>query len=206
MTAAAIIHCVTGRAGSAVYSCILAMNVVLPTRGVRSRHHHFVARTALVLGLPRRRYILVAHVALGVRVRSLFGVMDSKALVMERGLHVSNMTGRSIKTGSCVGMARGAVGHPKLRRDNLGRIVTFHTVQHPGQREIRETGAPGDRVMAGGAIDLKLLLLLEVRKVCELDVDILARNRDLGDHAAVFGKTGILNFFRRVAAAAPIRV
>jgi hypothetical protein len=206
MTAAAIIHGVTGRAGSAVYRCILAVDVVLPPRGVRSRHHHFVAGIALILSLPRRGHILVAHVALGVGIGGLLGVMDPKALGMERGLHVSNMTDRSIQTGGCIGMARGAVGHPELGRDDLGRIVTLHTIQHSGQREIRQTGASRDRVVTRGAIDLKLLLLLEVRDMGELNVDILPRHRYLGDHAAVFGKTRILNFFRRVATAAPLSV
>ena len=148
----------------------------------------------------------MAYEALRVRRGRLLRVMDAEALVMECRLDVSGVAGRSIQTSSRIGVAGAAVRHPEFGGDAFGGIVTLHAVEHPGQGKIRETGAPGNRIVTGGAIDAELLLYLEMRDVRELHIDVFSGHRDLSDHAALLGEAGILDFLGRMATAASDRI
>src|SRR5437879_2390943 len=125
---------------------------------------------------------------------------------MERRLDVSNMTGGSIQSANRIGVTGTTVRHPELGGDAFGGIVTFHTIQHPGKRKIRETGAPWNRIMTGGAIDAELLLDLEMRDVRELHVNVLSGHRNRGDQATGLREAGILDLFRRMTTAASGRI
>jgi len=148
----------------------------------------------------------VAYEALRVRRGRLLRVMDAEALVMECRLDVSGVAGRSIQTSSRIGVAGAAVRHPEFSGDAFGGIVTFHAIQHPRQRKIRETGAPRNRIVTGSAFDAELLLDLEMRDVGELHVDVLSGYSDRSDHAAGFRESGILDFLGRMATAASGRI
>ena len=192
MAATAIVRGVACRASRAIQCRILAVNVVFPERGVRSGLHHLMAGDALTLGLQRWLEILVAHEALGVRRGGFLAVMHAEALGMESRLDVPDMAGRSIQAAHRIGVAGTAVRHPEFGGHALGGIVTFDAVEHAGQGKIRETGAPGNRIVAGSAIDAELLLHLEVRDVGKLHIDVLSGDGDRGDvQGEVFGECSV---------------
>src|ERR1700761_5728135 len=65
MATAAIIGRMTRSARGTVDRRVLAVNVVFPPRGMRSGFHHIVTGGALSFAGGRRRYVLMANVALG---------------------------------------------------------------------------------------------------------------------------------------------
>src|SRR5260370_11964095 len=152
---------------------------------MRGGLHHHVARSALTLRFHRWRDVLVANEEFGIGRGRFFGVMDAEALRMERRLDVSGMADWSLQAASCIGVASSAVRHPEFGGDAFGRVVTFHAIQHPRQGKVRETVAPGDRIVTGSAIDAELLLDLEMRDVRELHVDIFPGHPHWAEHATV---------------------
>ena len=206
MASAAGIGCVTRRASGAVNRGELSVKIVFPARRVGNRLHNLVASGTLSLACCGRRNVLMAHVTLGVWRGSLLAVAYPESRGVERGLHVSDMAYRNIQTGGRVSVARGANVHSKLGRDYLRGVMAFHAVQHAREREIRQTRASGNGVMAGGAIDVELVLLFEMRDMGKPDVHILSRYGDGSNHPAGFGESGVLNFLRRMTAAAPLGV
>ena len=84
--------------------------------------------------------------------------------------------------------------------------MTFHTIQHPRKRKIRQAGTPWNRIVTGGAIDAELLLDLEMRDVRELHVNVLSGHRNRGDQATGLREAGILDLFRRMTTAASGRI
>lgn len=206
VAAATVIGCVAGRAGCAVDRGELTVKIVFPARRVGSRPHNLVAGGALSLAGRGRGNVLMAHVALSVGGGSLLAVPYPESGGVEGGLHVPHVTDRHIQTGGRIRMAGGAVGHPELGRDDLRSVVAFHTVQHAGKSKIRQTGASGNSVVAGSAVDMELIPLFKMRDVGEPDVHILSRYGDGSNHTAGFSETGILDFLRRVTAAAAVGI
>jgi len=84
--------------------------------------------------------------------------------------------------------------------------MAFHAVQHAREREIRQTRASGNGVMAGSAIDVELVFLFKMRAMGKPNVHILSRYGDGSNHPAGFGESGVFNFLRRMTAAAPLGV
>ena len=148
----------------------------------------------------------MTHEALGIGRGGLLFMVDTEALGVKGGLHVSGVAGRLNKARDCSRVAGPAIGHTELRRDLLRGVVAIHAIEHLGQRQVRKTGAARNRIVTSRAIDPILLLSLKMRDVRELDIDVLARNHVLSDHPAALGETGILDLFRRVTAAATLGI
>jgi hypothetical protein len=140
VAAAAIIGGVAGGASGAIERRELAVDIVLPTRGVRCGLHHLMAGDALVFRRQRWRHVLVAGEALRVRRGSALIVVDPETLYVRRRLYGRHVAGWSDTLG-IIQMAGSAIGHAEPRRDFLRGIVTRYAVQHGWQGEVRETGA-----------------------------------------------------------------
>ena len=96
-------------------------------------------------------------------------------------------------------MARLAVGHPETTR-HPGCVVALHAVDHFGQSQILDTGAVGDRVVTGCAIQVELGFDPEVSYVRKIDIHILTRcGLVWTGETPRFGELWILNFFGRMA-------
>src|ERR1700732_2419833 len=116
-----------------------------------------MAGRTLILGLHRGRHVLVAYEAFGVRGGSFLGVMNTETLGMERRLYVPRMTGRCLHALHGIGVAGSAIRHPEFGGDALRGIVALDTIQHSGQRKVREAGASRNRVVTGGTVNSELL-------------------------------------------------
>ena len=145
--------------------------------------------------------MLMAHKARRPRRRSIVFVMHPERFGVEVRLHIPRMAVRhgGIERSGVVLMARLAVGHP----DSTwypGCVVALHAVDHLGQGQIRDTGAPGDRVMTGRAIQVELVFDPEVSSVREIDIHILPRCGLVPTgETPRFGEAWILDFFGRMA-------
>lgn len=94
VAAAAVIGCVASGASRAVERGVAAVNIVLPARRVRHRPHHLMAGRAAV---PRRRigsHTKVAGETFGRGRGGLIAMLEAKALVVRRRLHVVVVTRR----------------------------------------------------------------------------------------------------------------
>ena len=99
-------------------------------------------------------------------------------------------------------MAGLAVGHAEVRGDTLIVVVTLHAVHHLGKRQVGQAGARGHGVVARRAIQVELLPGPEMSDMTEFQIDSNAGNHMRRNQAAVFGKSGVLNFLRGVASTA----
>jgi hypothetical protein len=182
------------------------MQVVLPTRGVRSGFHHRMAAHARSRALRGRPRVLVAHEACSVRIGSGLLVMDAEALGMAGRFYVAGVAHRRKHSCNGVGVASLAVGHPEFGWKALGCIVARYAVHHFRQSQVRQAGASGNAVVTSSAVQIEFLLLRKMRDVSKFDVHIFAGNRGLRDQAPALGETEILDFLRRMTARAALRI
>lgn len=71
-------------------------------------------------------------------------------------------------------MAHLAIGHTEVRREALRQIMAVHAIHHFRQRGVAQACAGGDSVVAGGAIEVIPLPVLEMHSVGKLYVLVLS--------------------------------
>lgn len=184
VTADAIIGGVAGGASSTIERREFAVDVVLPSGGMRCRLHHLMTSHALAFRREGRCHILMACETFGIRRRGIVLVMDAKTFGVRWRFHCSFVAGWS-EASYGIDVTDGAVGHTKLRRDSLRSVVTCDAVQHGRECEVRQSAARQDRGMACCAICL-------VVGVGKLYVAVPARDNM---------QRNLLGLLRRVAAA-----
>ena len=198
----------SGMAGGALHAVergVLAMQVVLPPRSMVGGQHYLVAVIALRRARRRCRHVLVAHEALGIGSNRFLRMVRAEGFGVEIRLDALGVAERHGRIGHhVVGMAGFAIRHAELGLDGFGRIVALHAIDHLRQRNVLNAGAAGDGVVAGGAVQVELILHLEVRRVVERNIDVLALDFVGAGKLARFREAGILDFFGRMTTAATV--
>ena len=197
VTAAASVDGVARRAGLAVDRRVLAVDIVLPPRGVADWLHHLMAGRTLRFRRCRGNDVLMAHEALGSRLHRFTLVICTEAVGVKRRFDVARMT-RGCGPSDLIDVTRLAIRHTEIRSDCSRGIVALHTIDHLGQGQVGEALAGRNRVVATGAIETELILRLEMRYVRKLDVDVLTGDDMVGDHPAFPGKSRVFDLFRRM--------
>ena len=85
VAAAAKISHVTNRAGRAIQRRIFSVNVILPARRVRYRHHDFVAPDTFLLAYRRRRDVHVANKTGRAGLRRFVAVVQPERFLCDGG-------------------------------------------------------------------------------------------------------------------------
>ena len=161
--AAKIGHMASG-AGRAIQRRVFPVYVVLPSRRVRDRHHNLVAAQALLLADGRWCHIHMTNKTRSARFGGILGVMHPESLRVRRWLNDGRMNLRH-GPGLLVRMAHLAVGHAIVRREAFGQVVAVHAIHHFRQSRVAKTGAGCDSIVAGRAIQVIALPILEMHSV-----------------------------------------
>jgi hypothetical protein len=133
-------------------------------------------------------------------------MMSPETFGVKSGLNIPGVAARRIQTSRRIGVTGAAVRHAELGCDRFRSVVTLHAIEHPRQRKVGQTRASGNGVVTGRAVDAELFLSLEMRDVRELDINVLAGDRDWRNQAAALGETWIFDFLGGMATAAAGRV
>jgi len=182
VASAAIIGGVAGGASGAIERRELAVDIILPARGVGRGLHHLMALYALVFRGERWRHVLVASETFCVWRGRFFPMIKAEVFGVRRRFHGRHVAGRSGTRDRIQMAGMAACDFPR-------GVVAGNAIEHRRQREVRQTGAVQDGGMTGRAIPLQL----EMRGVGKLYVAVLAGDRLL---------VGPLRLFGRVATAA----
>ena len=201
VAAAAKISYVTDRTVRAVQRRVFPVDVVLPARGVRYGHHHLVAANAFLLAYGRRRDVHVANKTGRARLGRLVTVMQPESFRMRRRLHDARMNLRH-RAGLYIHMTNLAIRHPKIGSQGLRYVMAINAVRHFRQIEVGKIGAFGDPIVAGRAIEMICVAVLEMLGVRKLNLRIFPRNHERGQLVVNRSDAGIFDLFRPMAPSA----
>lgn len=201
VAAAAKISHVADRAGGAIQRRVFSVDIVLPAGRVRYGQHYLVAADAFLLAHGRRRDVHMANKTGRARLGRFVTVMQPESFRMRRRLHDAGVKLRH-RAGLYIHMTNLAIGHLKVRGEGFRYVMAIHAVRHFWQIEAGKTGARGNSVVAGRAIEMIGVAALEMLGVRKLNLGVLPRNYKGGQFAVNRRGAGIFDFLRPMAPAA----